>query len=937
MKKKSLFLGVLLLSYFQPLYSVIASESPTSGSSSILSSSENQILKTNSDPLSNIHTVDTNNTTTDHVTNTKKDNEESINDESNLNKSDSESKDNPEKSIEEKTPNSETVSSTTETSANSDETNSKVNENQMVKPPEEAQVNKMAVTTGTWGTAPYTWDDSSGVLTIGAGDLQQVDLAPYNSGSIDKDNIKKIIFTGRVIAPVDSSNLFSLFNLSSIDGLTNLDTSNVTTMNSMFSSTTKLTSLDLSSFNTSNVTTMSYMFSSTGLISLNLSNFNTSKVTDMYSMFSTLINLTSLDLSSFNTSNVTNMGDMFSGEYSSTSLTSLNLSSFNNSKVMNMNRMFTNTVKLQSLTLGKNFKFLVSGGGNPDIPTITPNNKYTGLWKNVGTGTEDIPKGANLWNSLDFQKYYNGNTDADTYVWQQFSAPITVNYVDEKGKTILTPQILKGISGDTYDATTNKYKLDVAGYTLDTSKLPKNGTGSFTDKEQTVTYVYKANTGGAAVTVNYVDEKGKTILTPQILKGNIGDTYDATTNKYKLDVAGYTLDISKLPKNGTGSFTDKEQTVTYVYKANAEGAVITVNYVDEKGKTIHDPQILKGNIGDTYDATTNKYKLDVAGYTLDTSKLPKNGTGSFTDKEQTVTYVYKANAEGAVITVNYVDEKGKTIHDPQILKGNIGDTYDATTNKYKLDVAGYTLDTSKLPKNGTGIFTDKEQTVTYVYKANAEGAVITVNYVDEKGKTIHDPQILKGNIGDTYDATTNKYKLDVAGYTLDTSKLPKNGTGSFTDKEQTVTYVYKANAEGAVITVNYVDEKGKTIHDPQILKGNIGDTYDATTNKYKLDVAGYTLDTSKLPKNGTGSFTDKEQTVTYVYKNNSIIPNSKSNNQNKDVFTNYEGKTTVNNKKYLPHTGEDKISAFVTLVLGYFILIGTTFILIYKRKKQNKK
>ena len=137
-------------------------------------------------------------------------------------------------------------------------------------------------------------------------------------------------------------------SLTSLD-LSNFDTSNVTNMSFMFDNCKGLTSLNLSNFNTSNVTNMSYMFAiCSSLTSLDLSNFNTSKVTDMSCMFASCSSLTSLDLSNFNTSNVTNMGWMF---YGCSSLTSLNVSNFNTSKVTDMDSMFDSCRGLTSLNV----------------------------------------------------------------------------------------------------------------------------------------------------------------------------------------------------------------------------------------------------------------------------------------------------------------------------------------------------------------------------------------------------------------------------------------------------------------------------------------------------------------------------------------------------------------------------------------------------------
>ena len=82
-----------------------------------------------------------------------------------------------------------------------------------------------------------------------------------------------------------------------------------------FESFSQLTTIEgIENLNTEEVTNMSYMFYyCSRLTSLNLSSFSTAKVTDMYRMFSGCSGLTSLDLSSFNTDKVTNMNGMIGG------------------------------------------------------------------------------------------------------------------------------------------------------------------------------------------------------------------------------------------------------------------------------------------------------------------------------------------------------------------------------------------------------------------------------------------------------------------------------------------------------------------------------------------------------------------------------------------------------------------------------------------------
>ena len=118
--------------------------------------------------------------------------------------------------------------------------------------------------------------------------------------------------SGKIIANANSSTLFCFTNVTSISGLSILDTSNVTDMSMMFSGCTKLTAIDLSKFNTGKVTTMYAMFNNCqALTFLDVSSFDTSNVTNMSYMFASLTKLGRIDVSNFNTRNVTNMDYMF--------------------------------------------------------------------------------------------------------------------------------------------------------------------------------------------------------------------------------------------------------------------------------------------------------------------------------------------------------------------------------------------------------------------------------------------------------------------------------------------------------------------------------------------------------------------------------------------------------------------------------------------------
>ena len=141
--------------------------------------------------------------------------------------------------------------------------------------------------------------------------------------SINK-NVKKVVFR-RGFADMRPNSTCAWFagmtSLTDIEGMENLNTSEVTTMNSMFMRCSALASVDLSNFNTSRVTNMESMFSScSSLTSLDLLDFDTSKVTTMEQMMRNCSSLTELDLTRFDISKLTTTYAMF---YNDESLTAI--------------------------------------------------------------------------------------------------------------------------------------------------------------------------------------------------------------------------------------------------------------------------------------------------------------------------------------------------------------------------------------------------------------------------------------------------------------------------------------------------------------------------------------------------------------------------------------------------------------------------------------
>ena len=314
--------------------------------------------------------------------------------------------------------------------------------------------------------------------------------------------------------------------------------------------------------------------------------------------------------------------------------------------------------------------------------------------------------------------------------------------------------------------------------------------------------------------------------------------------------------------------------------------------------------------------------------------VPQNGVYIY-DSIEVLSYRLKPIIASPGVVVKYLDENSSQEISPSVtLTGNIGDPY-STEQKA---IPGYTF--KEVQGQRTGQFNSDAQTVTYIYtKDPVAGANVTAKYVDENGKTISDDVVKNGNIGDDY-STEQKA---IPGYTF--KEVQGSASGQFTDKEQTVTYVYtKDPVAGANVTAKYVDENGKTISDDVVKNGNIGDDY-STEQKA---IPGYTF--KEVQGSASGQFTDKEQTITYVYTKNSVTPvkptepgTTQTNENNTETpvknTTNVSlnnnvstlGSVSTTNEKSLPTTGE-KPANWAVVVGGLIPLTAATVLYLLKRK-----
>ncbi|MFD1428822.1 MucBP domain-containing protein [Lacticaseibacillus mingshuiensis] len=316
----------------------------------------------------------------------------------------------------------------------------------------------------------------------------------------------------------------------------------------------------------------------------------------------------------------------------------------------------------------------------------------------------------------------------------------------------------------------------------------------------TVYFKLGENTPALDATTQLFDSTGWTVY-----GDDAKPSFTATANP---DVPGWRVDSITPAQTGltqvdetavTPTTTDSEITVLYVraYEISDMSTVTqTITYQNKYGDSIHEP------------ATATKTVLTVS-----------NGQGG------TTTFV----AEGDVTDQPTLDENGvpttgdwtqvpagETPMFAPVINPTIAGMHVVSTT----DPAGDLTRITAQPVTGDAT---QNYTVTYDYTEGVvppeEAATLTVQFVDENGKSLLPSERKAFTIGSGYECTAP----EISGYHLETAELPAGGSlsdgvasGQITTSNDVLTFVYKMNdgvvppEEAATLTVEFVDENGKT-------------------------------------------------------------------------------------------------------------------------------
>ena len=533
--------------------------------------------------------------------------------------------------------------------------------------------------------AHLTYDPDQGVATISGNVTAASNDVPRSISQFFLTNKpKKIVIDGPLTIKGSAAGLFSDLNdLEEFEGLSNFDTSQVTSMLSMFANDKNLKSLDLSGFNTSNVTDMSKLFKScSALTNLDVSSFNTAKVKDMSTMFNLCTSLTNLNLNNFDTKNVENMNSMF---YACRNLSSLSISNFNTAKVTDMTAMFGMCFKLSNLNVASFDTSNVKQAVGMFLYCMSLNQLDVSHFNTSNiTSTNGMFAFCTNLAKIDVSHF---NTDQVTDMMEMFSGDSSLTSLDisnfNMDSVTSSDNMLNGLAGLNYLKLGAKNSLSNTG--LDTPGIWVNvGDGTtehpqaLKDKRwtspQLLTNYNPAKDAdayvryNAAVITHYQDQEGNQLAPNDVQTGGLNTPY---TTKPK-DITGYTL--AETPANASGSFADNTITdVVYLYKkaptptkppvnpvVPSKAANVVVHYQDEDGNSLTSDIVLSGNVGDGYTTDTKEF----TGYHL--KSRPTNATGFFSTQAQDVTYIYAKDSNTPAENVPVNDNhRGKNPTKPQ--------------------------------------------------------------------------------------------------------------------------------------------------------------------------------------------------------------------------------------------------------------------------------
>ena len=149
---------------------------------------------------------------------------------------------------------------------------------------------------------------------------------------------------------------------------------------------------------------------------------------------------------------------------------------------------------------------------------------------------------------------------------------VVIKHIDADSGEVIKTQSVSGTIGNKYSIKPDSSLL--MNYSYKNSEGSVNGTYSQNSAEVTLYYTKYNGSFGTAI-IRFVDsESGEELCESITQTGRTGDRYYTAEIP---SIKGYALDLTSLPKNGAGKFTDGQTEIVYKYSP-VENEPITVHY-----------------------------------------------------------------------------------------------------------------------------------------------------------------------------------------------------------------------------------------------------------------------------------------------------------------------------------------------------------------------
>ncbi|HFI2692390.1 TPA: MucBP domain-containing protein, partial [Streptococcus suis] len=442
----------------------------------------------------------------------------------------------------------------------------------------------------------------------------------------------------------------------------------------------------------------------------------------------------------------------------------------------------------------------------------------------------------------------SGEDKQVTYVYEEVTGDVVVNYIDTEGNVIKAPVTDTNLTstGTTYDTTDNKPTTittdDGSVYELVPVLTKGEESGKVVAGTTQVTYVYRkvssptpvVQTGN--VVVEYYNTAGEKIAedvvdTPETTIGTVYETLDyKPTTITKDGIIYFYKEVKDTSAAEKGRVVEGTTIVQYVYEPAGS---VTVNYVTTDGSVIK-PSVkdeVNAEPGKTYSTEEQKTAVITTEDGKTYKIVPKLTTGEengtiTSGEDKQVTYVYE-EVTGDVV-VNYIDTEGNVIKAPvtDTPVSSTGTNYDTTDHKPTTitteDGSVYELLPVLTKGEESGKVVAGTTQITYVYRkissptpVTKQGTVV-VHYVKEDGTVLASPvtDTPASEVGTSYDTRDNKPATITTadGTTYELVRTEGTENGIVVEGETVVTYVYrKVETPAKKVVTNHVDEDGNPI------------------------------------------------------------------------------------------------------------------------------